>query len=244
MAQLTIVPTPIGNLKDITLRALETLREVDLVLAEDTRTSGILLRHFEISKPMEALHKFNEYKQSAGIAERIRKQDLSVALISDAGTPGINDPGSQLLQECLAQGISVECLPGPTAFVPALVASGLSTERFCYEGFLPVKKGRQTLLTALAQEERTIILYEAPHRLLRTLTDLIEYMGAERPAVACRELTKKFEEYVRGSLADLVAHFTQTPPKGEFVLIIQGKPREKKKKCSQKDTEEFKTEAL
>lgn len=230
MAQLTLVPTPIGNLQDITLRALDTLKAVDLILAEDTRTSGVLLRHYEISKPLRSLHKFNEYKTAASLAQEIMREDWHAALISDAGTPGINDPGEWLVKECIEQGVTVDCLPGATAFVPALVASGLSCERFCYEGFLPVKKGRKTRIEALANEERTIVLYESPHRIVRTLQEVGDVFGTDRGAVIARELSKKFEEYHRGTLASLLEHFSTTEPKGEFVLIIEGKAKEKKQK--------------
>lgn len=244
MARLTIVPTPIGNLQDITLRALSVLQSVDLVLAEDTRTSSVLMKHFEIEKPMESLHKFNEYKNCEHLIERISKRDLWVALISDAGTPGINDPGTLLVRECITEGISVECLPGPTAFVPAIVASGLSTERFCYEGFLPVKKGRQTRLAELTKEERTIIVYESPHRILRTLKDLISVMGEERKAAVCREISKKFEEYIRGSLKKLLKHFEEHSPKGEFVLVIEGATFKRKTKEKDLDTYNNQTEEV
>lgn len=237
MAKLTVVPTPIGNLEDITLRALKALREADLILAEDTRTSSILLRHYEIDKPLESHHKHNEHKTSARLAERIA-QGLNVALISDAGTPGINDPGAMLVSACIAQGIDVTCLPGATALIPALVSSGLDTTRFCYEGFLPVKKGRQTLLRALATETRTIVIYESPFRVCRTLSDMIEYFGADRPAATCRELSKIHEEVLRGTLQELKDHFSQTPPKGEFVLIVSGAPETKLSKRENKQTED------
>ena len=229
MALLSIVPTPIGNLQDITFRAVEVLRAADLILAEDTRTSSVLLKHYAISKPMRSLHKFNEYAVAREVARRIREEDQNAALISDAGTPGINDPGYLLVQACVEEEVPVTCLPGPTAFVPALVASGLPTERFCYEGFLPVKKGRKTRLEELAQETRTVILYEAPHRLLKTLQELREHLGVRRASVS-REISKKFEETLRGSLDYLIEHFTQTPPKGEFVIVVQGKTKEKKSK--------------
>lgn len=219
MAKLTIVPTPIGNLEDITLRALSTLKRVRLVLAEDTRTTGILLAHFGIKCPLQSHHMHNEHKTLEVICRRIEECE-DVALVSDAGTPAISDPGFLLVRECIRRGIEVECLPGPTAFVPALVASGLPCDRFAFEGFLPQKKGRQTKLRELAEEERTTILYESPFRVVKTLTQLAEYKGEDCPAAACRELSKLHEEIVRGTLKELIEHFQQTPPKGEFVLII------------------------
>lgn len=219
MAKLTIVPTPIGNLEDITLRALSTLKRVRLILAEDTRTTGILLAHFGIKCPLQSHHMHNEHKTLEVICRRIEECE-DVALVSDAGTPAISDPGFLLVRECIRRGIEVECLPGPTAFVPALVASGLPCDRFAFEGFLPQKKGRQTKLRELAEEERTIILYESPFRVVKTLTQLAEYKGEDCPAAACRELSKLHEEIVRGTLKELIEHFQQTPPKGEFVLII------------------------
>ncbi|MDO4691310.1 MAG: 16S rRNA (cytidine(1402)-2'-O)-methyltransferase [Porphyromonadaceae bacterium] len=219
MAKLTIVPTPIGNLEDITLRALSTLKRVRLILAEDTRTTGVLLAHFGIKCPLQSHHMHNEHKTLDTICRRIEEYE-DVALVSDAGTPAISDPGFLLVRECIRRGIEVECLPGPTAFVPALVASGLPCDRFAFEGFLPQKKGRQTKLKELATEERTVILYESPFRVVKTLTQLAEYKGEDCPAVACRELSKLHEEFVRGTLKELIGHFQQTPPKGEFVLII------------------------
>ncbi|KGN83704.1 16S rRNA (cytidine(1402)-2'-O)-methyltransferase [Porphyromonas sp. COT-290 OH860] len=219
MAKLTIVPTPIGNLEDITLRALSTLKRVRLILAEDTRTTGILLAHFGVKCPLQSHHMHNEHKTLEVICRRIEECE-DVALVSDAGTPAISDPGFLLVRECIRRGIEVECLPGPTAFVPALVASGLPCDRFVFEGFLPQKKGRQTKLRELAEEERTTILYESPFRVVKTLTQLAEYKGEDCPAAACRELSKLHEEIVRGTLKELIEHFQQTPPKGEFVLII------------------------
>lgn len=219
MAKLTIVPTPIGNLEDITLRALNVLRRVRLILAEDTRTSGILLHHFDIKCPLQSYHMHNEHKMLESICQRIEAAE-DVALISDAGTPAISDPGFLLVRECLRRGIEVECLPGATAFVPALVCSGLPADRFVFEGFLPQKKGRQTRLKALKDEERTIILYESPYRVIKTLTQFAELRGEDCPAVAARELTKIHEEIVRGSLGELIQHFTQTAPRGEFVLLV------------------------
>jgi len=220
--KLYIVPTPIGNLEDMTIRAIRVLKEADLILAEDTRTSGFLLKHFEISTPMQSHHKFNEHKTVSSIAQRI-KGGMTVALISDAGTPAISDPGFLVVRECIEQGVEVECLPGATAFVPALVASGLPNDRFYFEGFLPQKKGRQTKLTELAEQTATMVFYESPYRVLKTLTQFAEFFGADRQASVSREISKKFEETVRGTLAELVEHFTQHPPKGEFVIVVAGK---------------------
>lgn len=219
--KLYIVPTPIGNLEDMTLRAIRILREADLILAEDTRTSGFLLKHFEIATPMMSHHKFNEHKSLAGIIQRIHSGQL-VALISDAGTPAISDPGFLVVRACVEAGIDVECLPGATAFVPALVTSGLPNDRFCFEGFLPQKKGRQTRLKFLATESRTMIFYESPFRLVKTLQQLAEVLGPDRKASVSREISKLHEETARGSLSELAARFTQKPPKGEIVLIVAG----------------------
>ena len=219
MAKLTIVPTPIGNLEDITLRALKTLQRVRLILAEDTRTSGLLLHHFEIKCPLQSYHMHNEHKMLESICARIEVAE-DVALVSDAGTPAISDPGFLLVRECLRRGIEVECLPGATAFVPALVASGLPADRFVFEGFLPQKKGRQTRLNALKDEERTVVLYESPYRVLKTLAQIGEIRGLDCPVVAARELTKMHEEFVRGTVSELITHFTNKAPKGEFVLLI------------------------
>lgn len=219
MPRLILVPTPIGNLEDITLRALNVLRRVSLILAEDTRTSGLLLQHYEIKCPMQSYHKFNEHQALERICERIEAEG-EVALISDAGTPAISDPGYLLVRACLERGIEVECLPGATAFVPALVISGLPSDRFTFEGFLPVKKGRQTKLQEIARADKTTILYESPHRLLKTLQQLSEHAPLETPVVAVRELTKLYEEAVRGSLAEVIEHFSQHEPRGEFVLLI------------------------
>lgn len=219
MAKLTIVPTPIGNLEDITLRALKTLQRVRLILAEDTRTSGLLLHHFEIKCPLQSYHMHNEHKMLESISARIEAAE-DVALVSDAGTPAISDPGFLLVRECLRRGIEVECLPGATAFVPALVASGLPADRFVFEGFLPQKKGRQTRLNALKDEERTVVLYESPYRVLKTLAQIGEIRGLDCPVVAARELTKLHEEFVRGTVSELITHFTNKAPKGEFVLLI------------------------
>ena len=219
---LYLVPTPIGNLEDITLRAIRILKEVDTVLAEDTRTSGKLLQHLGIDKRMHSHHLHNEHKAVAHLVERLKGGE-KMALVSDAGTPAISDPGFLLVRACLQEGVKVECLPGPTAFVPALVKSGFSSERFTFEGFLPVKKGRQTRLESLANEERTMIFYESPHRILKTLTQFAEYFGPERQASVSRELTKMFEETLNGSLEELVKIFTIKAIKGEFVLVVEGR---------------------
>lgn len=227
--KLYLVPTPIGNLEDITLRALRILKEVDLILAEDTRTSAPMLKHFEIDQKVFAHHQHNEHKAVAEIVKFL-KEGKNIALISDAGTPAISDPGFLLVREVLKHDLPVECLPGATAFVPALVNSGLPNDRFTFEGFLPVKKGRQTRLKDLIYEQRTMIFYESPHRLLKTLEEFIEYFGAERQAAISRELTKMFEENVRGTLTEVKAHFEENILKGEFVLIVAGseKPAPKK----------------
>lgn len=225
MGILYIVPTPVGNMEDMTLRAIRILKEADLILAEDTRTSGILLKHFEIKKHLLSHHKFNEHGTSAGIVERLLAGQ-TVALISDAGTPGISDPGFFLVREAVRAGIEVQCLPGATAFVPALVSSGLPCDRFAFEGFLPQKKGRQTKLTALQDEERTMIFYESPYRLVKTLQQFAEYFGADRPVSVCREISKVHEESVRGTLEEVIAHFQQTEPRGEIVIVLGGKSEE------------------
>lgn len=222
MGMLYVVPTPVGNLEDMTFRAIRILKEADLILAEDTRTSGILLKHFEIKNAMQSHHKFNEHKTVESVVNRI-KAGATVALISDAGTPGISDPGFLVVRECVRNGIEVQCLPGATAFVPALVSSGLPNEKFCFEGFLPQKKGRQTRLKAIADETRTTIIYESPYRLVKTLTQLAEFLGAERQAAVAREISKVHEETVRGTLGELIAHFTANEPRGEIVVIISGK---------------------
>ncbi len=221
MSKLYIVPTPIGNFSDMTFRAVEVLKSVDFVLAEDTRTSGILLKHYEISKPLTAYHQHNEHKVFERIAERIAAGE-NAALVSDAGTPAISDPGFLLVRECLKQAIEVECLPGATAFVPALVNSGLPADRFLFEGFLPHKKGRKTKLEYLSTVPYTVILYESPHRLIKTLEQLKEHFGTERPVSVSRELTKIYEETIRGTLEDLVIHFYEQKPKGEFVIVVGG----------------------
>ena len=221
---LTLVPTPIGNLEDITLRAIRVLGEADLVLAEDTRVSGRLLQHLGLKKPLLSYHLHNEHQQVPRLLERLVNGE-KMALVSDAGTPGISDPGFLLVRECLARGLAVECLPGPTALVPALLKSGFGAERFTFEGFLPVKKGRQTRLHELAPEPRTMIFYESPHRLVKTLTQLAEVFGAQRPASVSRELTKLFEETVTGTLASLAVDFgARVAIKGEIVLVVAGNP--------------------
>ena len=218
---LYIVPTPVGNLEDITLRALKVLKEADLILAEDTRTSSILLQHYDIHVPLASHHKFNEH----GTAEKFKEAVLggkNVALISDAGTPGISDPGFFLVREAVRAGVEVQCLPGATAFVPALVSSGLPCDRFAFEGFLPQKKGRQTKIASLREEQRTMIFYESPYRLLKTLEQFAEAFGPERQVSVCREISKVHEESVRGSLAEVIAHFKEKEPKGEIVIVMAG----------------------
>ena len=222
MGKLYVVPTPVGNMEDMTFRAIRVLKEADLILAEDTRTSGILLKHYEIKNAMQSHHKFNEHQTVESIVNRI-KGGQTVALISDAGTPGISDPGFLVVRECVRNGIEVQCLPGATAFVPALVSSGLPDERFCFEGFLPQKKGRMTRLNALKEETRTMIFYDSPYRLLKTLTQFAEIFGADRPVSVCREISKIHEESVRGTLQEVIAHFTETEPRGEIVIILGGK---------------------
>jgi len=219
--KLFVVPTPVGNLEDMTFRAIRILKEADLILAEDTRTSGFLLKHFEIKTPMQSHHKFNEHKTVESVIQRI-KNGQTIALISDAGTPAISDPGFLVVRQCVENGIDVECLPGATAFVPALVASGLPNDRFCFEGFLPQKKGRQTKFTELESEKRTMIFYESPFRLVKTLTQLSKHFGNDRKASVSREISKMFEETKRGTLQDLALYFTEHSPKGEIVLIVAG----------------------
>jgi 16S rRNA (cytidine1402-2'-O)-methyltransferase len=219
---LYLVPTPIGNLSDITLRALEILKSVDTILAEDTRTSGFLLKHYEISKPLQSFHIFNEHKTLAGLITRLQQGEV-MALISDAGTPGISDPGFLLVREALKAGLLIDCLPGATALIPALVKSGFPTDRFVFEGFLPHKKGRQTLLKRLSEEDRTIILYESPHRLIKTLEQLIEFFGPDRMVSVSRELTKLHEETRTGAVKDVLEHFKKKDVKGEIVIVIDGK---------------------
>nr|WP_299386408.1 16S rRNA (cytidine(1402)-2'-O)-methyltransferase [Allomuricauda sp.] len=222
MGKLFLVPTPIGNLEDITLRALKVLKDVDVVLAEDTRTSGKLLKHFDIETPLQSHHMHNEHRQVEILVQRL-KGGTTMALISDAGTPAISDPGFLLTRACVENGIEVECLPGATAFVPALVNSGIPNDRFVFEGFLPVKKGRQSRLQLLSEETRTMIFYESPHKLVKTLTQFAEYFGEDRPVSVSRELTKMYEETIRGTLSKMVEHFSKKAPKGEFVIVVSGK---------------------
>ena len=222
MGILYVVPTPVGNLEDITLRAVRILKEADFILAEDTRTSGKLLKHLEIQVPMYSHHKFNEHQTVKSLAGRISNSEHHVALVSDAGTPAISDPGFLLVRECVRLGVEVQCLPGATAFVPALVSSALPSDKFVFEGFLPQKKGRQTRLNFLKDETRTIIFYESPYRVLKTLTQFSEVFGSERQAAAAREISKLHEECVRGTLGELVEHFTKNEPRGEFVLLVGG----------------------
>jgi len=219
---LYLVPTPIGNLSDITLRAIEVLGEVDFILAEDTRTSGNLMKHLGISKPMFAFHQHNEHQVLKKVVERLLAGE-SAALISDAGTPGISDPGFLMVRECVREGIPITCLPGPTAFIPALVCSGLPCDRFVFEGFLPHKKGRQTRLETLKDESRTMVFYESPHRLLKTLTQFSEYFGSDRQASVSREISKIYEETIRGTLRDIITHFESHPVKGEIVIVLGGR---------------------
>ena len=223
MGKLYIVPTPIGNLEDMTLRAIRTLKEVALILAEDTRTSGKLLHHFDINTSMQSHHMHNEHKTVDSILKRLQHSVDDIALISDAGTPAISDPGFLLTRACVENDIEVECLPGATAFVPALVNSGLPNDRFVFEGFLPVKKGRQTRLKLLAEETRTMIFYESPHKLVKTLGHFAEFFGEERAISVSRELTKLYEETVRGTVKHVLAHYSEKPPKGEIVIVVKGK---------------------
>lgn len=222
MSKLYIVPTPIGNLKDMTFRAIEVLKEVDLILAEDTRTSGKLLKHFDIATPSQSHHMHNEHKTVEGLINKL-KSGTTIAIISDAGTPAISDPGFLLTRACIENNIEVDCLPGATAFVPALVNSGLPNDKFVFEGFLPVKKGRQTRLLTLAEETRTMIFYESPHKLIKTLTNFCEYFGEDRPVTVSRELTKLYEETKRGTAKEVLEHYTNKPPKGEIVICVAGK---------------------
>ncbi len=229
MGKLYIVPTPVGNLDDITFRALKILKEADLILAEDTRTSGILLKHFDIKNSMLSHHKFNEHQTAEALAKRLLGGE-TIALISDAGTPGISDPGFMLVRECVKYDVEVQCLPGATAFVPALVNSGLPCDRFAFEGFLPQKKGRQTRVMFLANETRTIVFYESPHRVLKALQQFAEYMGDDRQVSVSREISKVYEETVRGTLEEVIKHFTEVEPRGEFVIVLAGKEDAKKSK--------------
>jgi 16S rRNA (cytidine1402-2'-O)-methyltransferase len=222
MGKLYLIPTPIGNLEDITIRAINLLKRCDLILAEDTRTSGFLLKHYEINTRMQSYHKFNEHQAVDHLVDRLRAGE-QIALISDAGTPSISDPGFLLVRSSIEAGVDVECLPGATAFVPALVESGLPCDRFCFEGFLPQKKGRQTRLKQLAEEHRTMIFYESPYRVVKTLTQLADHLGGERQASVSREISKLFAETARGTLESLVTHFTDQEPRGEFVIVVAGK---------------------
>lgn len=222
MGKLYLVPTPIGNLEDMTLRAIRVLREADLILAEDTRTSGKLMQHYEIATPMQSHHMHNEHKTIDALVKKMKAGE-TLALISDAGTPAISDPGFLLTRACVEKNIEVECLPGATAFVPALVNSGLPNDKFVFEGFLPPKKGRQTRLKMLAEETRTMVFYESPYKLLKTLTDFVTYFGADRPVSVSRELTKLYEETVRGTTEAVLRHYTEKPPKGEIVIVVGGK---------------------
>lgn len=223
---LFLVPTPIGNLADITLRALEILKSVDTILAEDTRTSGVLLKHYSISKPLQSFHIFNEHKTVQKLIERLQKGEV-MALISDAGTPGISDPGFLLVREALKAGLKIDCLPGATALIPALVKSGFPTDRFVFEGFLPHKKGRQTLLKKLAEEERTIVFYESPHRLVKALEQIVEFFSGDRMVSVSRELSKKFEETKTGPAQEVLEYFSNKEVKGEIVVVVTGKSKEK-----------------
>lgn len=221
MGKLYLVPTPIGNLEDMTLRAIRVLKEADVILAEDTRTSGKLLQHFEITTHMQSHHMHNEHKTVNALVQRMRSGE-TIALISDAGTPAISDPGFLLTRACVENNIEVDCLPGATAFVPALVNSGLPNDKFVFEGFLPVKKGRQTRLKFLAEETRTMVFYESPHKLLKTLENFVAYFGENRPVSVSRELTKRYEETIRGTALEVLKHYTEKPPKGELVIIVGG----------------------
>ena len=222
MSKLFLVPTPIGNLEDITFRSIRILNEVDLILAEDTRTSGKLLKHFDIKPPMQSFHMHNEHKVLDKMVDKL-KLGIKIALISDAGTPGISDPGFLLVRACVEEGIETECLPGATALIPAIVQSGFPTDRFIFEGFLPPKKGRQTRLKLWSEETRTIVFYESPHKIVKTLSQLQEFVGGDRRLSVSRELSKKFEETVRGTVNELILHFTNKAPKGEFVIVLEGK---------------------
>lgn len=238
---LYLIPSPIGNLADITYRAVDVLQRADVILCEDTRTSSYLLKHYNIQKPLTPYHAHNEHRVTPHLVEQL-VAGKTFALITDAGTPGISDPGFLLIRECHRNNVKVECLPGATAFVPALVQSGLTSNRFTFEGFLPLKKGRQTMLKELAAEYRTIILYESPHRLVKTLKELVVYLGEGRQAAVCRELTKMFEETNRNSLQNLVTYYEQHPPKGEIVIVIEGRPVKGGKKAEVGETEESEEE--
>lgn len=237
MAKLYIVPTPIGNMEDMTYRAVRILSEVDFILAEDTRTSSVLLRHYGIDKKLYSHHKFNEHATVEMVVTNI-EAGRNAALISDAGTPGISDPGFLLVRKCVERGVEVESLPGATAFVPALLQSGFPCDKFCFEGFLPQKKGRNKHFQSLVEESRTMIFYESPYRVVKTLTQFAEFFGAEREVSVSRELTKKFEQTVRGTVAEVVEYFKNNEPKGEFVIVLAGRPKEKSKEC------EYETESV
>ncbi len=234
MSQLTVVPTPVGNMEDITERALRTLREASFVMAEDTRTTSVLFKHFGITTPLISYHKFNEHGVADRYVDRIEGGE-DAALVSDAGTPAISDPGYLIVSRCIERGVKVSCLPGATAFVPALVSSGLPCEKFCFEGFLPNKKGRQTILNRLATEPRTMIFYESPFRLTKTLEQFAATFGPTRRAAVCREISKVFEETVRGSFAELISHFTETPAKGEIVMVVEGAGWRKKQENDEEE---------
>lgn len=229
MSKLYVVPTPVGNLEDMTFRAIRVLKEADLILAEDTRTSSVLMQHYDIHVPMQSHHKFNEHETSEAMAQKIAG-GMTVALVSDAGTPGISDPGFMLVRECAKLGVEVECLPGATAFVPALVQSALPNDKFCFEGFLPQKKGRETRMQILANDPRTSIIYESPYRLVKTLEQLAKVCGEDRPAAVCREISKRFADTQRGTLRELIDHFTANEPKGEIVMLLGGLPEAPKEK--------------
>lgn len=237
MGTLYLVPTPVGNLEDITYRALRILKEADLVLAEDTRTSGNLMKHFDLHVPMQSYHKFNEHQTVEHIVERLKAGD-TVAVVSDAGTPGISDPGFLVAREAIKAGIEVITLPGATAFVPALVSSGLPCDKFCFEGFLPQKKGRMSRLESLREEPRTIIFYESPYRIVKTLMQFIEVFGTDRPVSVCREISKLHEESVRGTLQEVLAHFQEHEPRGEFVIVLGGNDQEKPENEKKKNNKE------
>jgi 16S rRNA (cytidine1402-2'-O)-methyltransferase len=236
MGTLYIVPTPVGNMEDITLRALRVLKEADLILCEDTRTSGILLKHFDIKNHLMSHHKYNEHGTTAGVIDKL-KGGMTVALISDAGTPGISDPGFFLAREAAREGIEVITLPGATACIPAVVSSGLPCDRFCFEGFLPQKKGRQTFLEGLRHETRTMVFYESPYRTLKTLTQFREVFGPDRNVSVAREISKVHEEHVRGTLDEVIAHFQQTEPRGEIVIVLAGEEKKKEEKKNKKAEE-------
>jgi len=229
MSKLYVVPTPVGNLEDMTFRAIRVLKEADLILAEDTRTSSVLMQHYDIHVPMQSHHKFNEHETSEAMAQKIAG-GMTVALVSDAGTPGISDPGFMLVRECAKLGVEIECLPGATAFVPALVQSALPNDKFCFEGFLPQKKGRETRLQVLANDPRTSIIYESPYRLVKTLEQLAKVCGEDRQAAVCREISKRFADTQRGTLRELIDHFTVHEPKGEIVMLLGGLPEVPKEK--------------